>query len=158
MVTLEEARLDFVEDQKDHAILNGVQPFEAFSWLYHVDGGDHELYGDSAPLMKGTSLRSNHENAGRLDKFPLTNPVAWTKSYTTQNGQKARVFFTTLGHPYDFKAESMRKMCLNGIYWALGKEDLIPEEGINAEFVEPYNPNNSGFGMKYKLNQKPREI
>ena len=136
-------------------ILNGVVPFNAYSWLYHVHGGDWKLYGDSQPFLEGRSLRSNHEEDGKLDEFPLTNPVAWTKTYTGESGKPARVFFTTLGHPYDFKIESMRKLALNGIYWALEKEDEIPADGVNAELAEPYEPNNSGFGEKYKKGMKP---
>ena len=136
-------------------ILNGVKPFDAFSWLYHVNGGDWKLSGDSKPFLEGKSLRSNHEEKGELDKFPLTNPVAWTKTYTGQSGMASRVFFTTLGHPYDFKIESMRKLALNGIYWALGKEADIPENGFNVDFVDTYEPNNSGFGDKFKKGMKP---
>lgn len=139
-------------------ILNGVEPFEAYSWLYHVDGGDWKLYGDSQPFLQGRSLRSNHEQNDRLDKFPLTNPVAWTKTYTGESGKAARVFFTTLGHPYDFKIESMRKLAVNGIYWALGRESDIPAAGVNAEFVDAYEPNNSGFGDKFKPGMKPLVI
>lgn len=47
---------------------------------------------------------------GNLDKFPLTNPVAWTKTYTGTPGKTTRVFFTTLGHPYDFKLEEVVKL------------------------------------------------
>ncbi|PPK85143.1 trehalose utilization protein [Neolewinella xylanilytica] len=144
-----------VDDQADNPILNGVEPFEAYSWLYHVDGGDWQLAGDSEPLLMGHSLRSNHEEAGRLDEFPLDNPVAWTKTYTGASGQPARVFFTTLGHPFDFKEESMRKLALNGIYWALGREGDIPAGGVKADFATPYAPNNSGFGELYKPGVRP---
>lgn len=141
-----------------HPILNGVAPFKAYSWLYHVRGGQDSLYGDSAPLLWGKALRSNHANAKRLDQFPIDNVVAWTKTYTGSAGIPARVFFTTLGHPYDFKEESMRKLALNGIRWALAKEDEIPTDGSNADFVTPYQPNNSGFGKKFKPNRKPPTI
>lgn len=139
-------------------ILNGVQPFQAYSWLYHVDGGKWKLNGDSKPFLEGKALRSNHEKDGKLDQFPLTNPVAWTKTYATASGKSARVFFTTLGHPYDFKEVSMRKLALNGIYWALGYEKKIPSKGVNADFVGAYNPNNSGFGEKFKKDMKPIKI
>jgi type 1 glutamine amidotransferase len=139
-------------------ILNGFEPFEAYSWLYHVDGGDWELNGDAEPFLEGKSLRSNHEMNNRLDKFPLTNPVAWTKTYTGMSGKTARVFFTTLGHPFDFKEEPMRKLALNGIYWALGMESEIPKNGVNTTAVSEYNPNNSGFGQKFKPNMKPMVI
>lgn len=151
-------RVEIIEEKKDHPILRGVENFEAYSWLYHVDGGNYKLYGDSDPLLLGTSLRSNHEQAGRLEEFPLTNPVAWTKSYSGANNQTSRVFFTTLGHPYDFKTEPMRKLAINGIYWALGLEDQIPENGLNVEFASDYNPNNSGFGDKFKKDLKPKYL
>jgi type 1 glutamine amidotransferase len=141
--------------EADTPILNGVEPFEAYSWLYHVDGGDWKLSGDSKPFLEGRSLKSNHEMNGDLDKYPLTNPVAWTKTYTGTSGKASRVFFTTLGHPFDFKIENMRKLALNGIYWALGHEDEIPENGVNAELTEPYEPNNSGFGNEFKTGIKP---
>ncbi|WP_116128171.1 ThuA domain-containing protein [Lewinella sp. IMCC34183] len=145
-----------VDARADSPILNGVKPFEAYSWLYHVDGGDWKLSGDSEPLLMGHSLRSNHEAEGRLDEFPLDNPVAWTKTYTGDSGRAARVFFTTLGHPFDFREESMRKLALNGIYWALRRESEIPGGGVKAEFVTPYEPNNSGFGEEYKAGVKPQ--
>lgn len=149
-----------VPDDKDqHPILNGVSDFDAYSWLYHVDGGKWKLHGDSYPLLQGRSLKSNHEMNNRLDEYPLTNPVAWTKSYKGANNSiNARVFFTTLGHPFDFKNVSMRKLALNGIYWALSIEEQIPSDGVNVEFVNAYEPNNSGFGMKYKQKMKPRQI
>lgn len=143
---------------EEHPILTGVESFKAFSWLYHVDGGEWTLSGDSQPILEGRSLRSKHEAEGRLDQFPLTNPVAWTKTYTGDQGNTARVFFTTLGHPYDFKNANMRRLALNGIYWALGKESEIPDSGLNVEFVGAYEPNNSGFGEKYKKGQVPAVI
>lgn len=139
-------------------ILNGFEPFAAYSWLYHVDGGDWKLNGDVKPFLEGKSLRSKHEMDGKLDEFPITNPVAWTKTYTGTSGKAARVFFTTLGHPYDFKNESMRKLALNGIYWSLGMAKQIPKNGVNAKTVSNYDPNNSGFGEKFKKNMKPLVI
>jgi len=148
--------VQLVHGEQEHVILRGVQPFQAYSWLYHVDGGDYRLHGDSKPLLQGTALRSNHEANGRLDQFPLTNPVAWTKTYTGESGKAARVFFTTLGHPYDFKSPSMRKLALNGILWALGHK--IPENGADITYAGEYAPANSGFGDKFKPNRRPEDL
>ncbi|MDF1698747.1 MAG: ThuA domain-containing protein [Saprospiraceae bacterium] len=147
------------EDANNHPILRGVDPFDAYSWLYHVEGGEWKLNGDCTHLLYGKALQSNHEINGKLDEYPLNNPIAWTKTYHGRsNNLSSRVFFTTLGHPYDFKIASMRKLALNGILWALSLEENIPEGGTNADFVSPYDPNNSGFGKKYKLGQKPKQI
>ncbi|MBC2839008.1 ThuA domain-containing protein [Robiginitalea sp. SC105] len=142
-------------DGTEHPILRGVDDFQAYSWLYHVDGGDWKLAGDSNPLLMGRSLRSKHEMEGRLDRFPLVNPVAWTKTYTGASGQAARVFFTTLGHPYDFRNPNMRRLALNGMYWALGKP--IPEEA-DVTYANTYQPNNSGFGDVYKKGLRPGQF
>ncbi|UWX55979.1 hypothetical protein NYZ99_06485 [Maribacter litopenaei] len=47
---------------------------------------------------------------------------------------------------------------MNGIFWALGKENEIPASGVDVTLTNPYEPNNSGFGQKYKLNRKPQSI
>lgn len=136
----------------ENKILTGIKPFDAYAWLYHVDGGDWKLFGDSKPILYGKAIKTNHEK--ELDKFPLENPVAWTKMHTTSTGKESRVFFTTLGHPYDFKNDNMRRLAINGMFWAIGREDLISEK-INMTPSSEYNPNNSGFGDKFKKQLKP---
>lgn len=138
-----------------HPVLRGVEPFQAYSWLYHVHGGEHRLHGDSRPLLVGTALRSRPAEQGELHRYPLTQPVAWTKSYTGAAGEPARVFFTTLGHPYDFRHPSMRKLALNGILWALGLEQAIPAGGADATVEGVYEPSNSGFNGRFKKGMRP---
>jgi len=141
----------------DEPILRGVKPFLAYSWLYHVEGGGDTLTGDCKPLAIGRTLKSSH--AARHDRYPATNPVAWTKIRKTASGKEGRVFFTTLGHPFDFKDDSMRRLALQGILWALGQEERIPAEGVSVEFASPYEPNNSGFGPdKYQKGRRPEPI
>jgi type 1 glutamine amidotransferase len=146
-----------IDGVKDHPILRGVEPFEAYSWLYHVEGGGDKLAGDSRPLLTGRAIKSSHAKQGNLQRFPITNPVAWTKTYTGKSGRPSRVFFTTLGHSYDFKLEPMRKLALNGILWALGMEDQIPPDGAKADLAGPYEPNNSGSN-NFKPGMKPEVI
>jgi type 1 glutamine amidotransferase len=110
-----------------HPILRGVAPFHARSWLYHVA----PLNGEATVLLDGTSINSN--KAAKVAEFPLTQPVAWTRQY-----KASRVFFTTLGHPEDFAQESMRRLVVNGIYWALGRD--VPKGGAEATVVGTYDP------------------
>jgi type 1 glutamine amidotransferase len=145
--------VSIIEDQTGHPILRGVQAFDAYSWLYHVDGGDWSINPNTRHLLEGKSLRSQHEMDGNLDKFPLTNPVAWTNTY-----KGARVFFTTLGHPYDWKNENMRRLTLNGIFWALNRADEIPEGGLDPTIIGTYEPNNSGFGELFKQGRRPETM
>jgi uncharacterized protein len=148
----------YLKEGASTPILNGVQPFQAYSWLYHVDGGKWKINPNAKPFLEGKSLKSQHEKDKKLDQYPITQSVAWTNSYTGKSGKTARVFFTTLGHPKDFKEVSMRKLALNGIYWALGLENKIPADGVNAEVIGTYEPSNSGFGEKFKKNMKPLVI
>ena len=99
-----------------HPILRGVTPFAARSWLYHV----MPLNGPATLLLDGTSV--NSDKTARADQFPPVQPVAWTREH---NG--GRVFFTTLGHPGDFEEPSMRRLTVNGILWALGRD--VPAAG-----------------------------
>lgn len=146
------------EETASHPILRGVEPFQCYSWLYHVHGGTDRLAEGSQPLLTGRSLDSSHQQADRLDRFPLTTPVAWTRTYEGESGNRARVFFTTLGHPYDFKQPGLRRLAINGMLWALGREDTIPEDGADATIEGTYEPNNAGFGQKFKPNRKPEKI
>ena len=111
--------VSIIPEMRQHPILRGIYgSFPCSSWLYHVE----PLVG--IPLLMGKAINSNMTS--NQDKYPLTQPVAWTKTY---NG--ARVFFTTLGHPKDFEEYAVRRLLMNGIYWASGKE--VPEGGALAE-------------------------
>ncbi|MEM9478404.1 MAG: ThuA domain-containing protein [Verrucomicrobiota bacterium] len=149
--------VSIAKDAVAHPILRGVEPFEAFSWLYHVEGGGDTIAGDPSILLNGKSLQSKKEQAGELDRYPIINPVAWTKTHN-MGATPGRVFTTTLGHPYDFKIPAMRRLSIQGILWALGKENSIPETGVRIDTVDDYEPNNSGFGDKFKANMKPSDF
>ncbi|MEM1295497.1 MAG: ThuA domain-containing protein [Verrucomicrobiota bacterium] len=152
-------KVDIKVDQAQHPILRGVEPFEAYSWLYHVEGGGDTLAGDPILLLEGTSLQSRHEKNGNTDRYPLTNPVAWTKTHKGNNEQEGRVFTTTLGHPYDFKLAPMRRLSIQGILWALGSEDQIPVDGVGTKVVGKYDPANSGFGTeRFKAGLAPEML
>ncbi|MCS7017410.1 MAG: ThuA domain-containing protein [Gemmatales bacterium] len=112
---------------KDHPIARGIaSEFHVRSWLYYV----MPLEGDCNILAQGIAVKGELPSK---NIFGTPNPVAWTKHFG-----KARVFFTTLGHPKDFEIESVRKLLINGIYWALGWEDRIPPTGCKADTVGPY--------------------
>lgn len=140
---------------KGHPILRGVKPFDAYSWLYHVQGGEDKLHGDSIPLVEGTALKSKHLRAKNTKKYPLTGPTAWVKTYRGKNGAKGRVFFSTTAHSFDFREAANRKLSLNGILWALGMEKKIPANGCNPTLASKYEPNDAGFGEKFKKGLKP---
>ncbi|MCX7887641.1 MAG: ThuA domain-containing protein, partial [Verrucomicrobiae bacterium] len=90
-----------------HPILKGVaKNFHCRSWLYKV----LPMYPpkDATVLLMGKAVEPN--------KPAEDNPVAWT----WKNQWGGRAFYTSLGHPEDFQVESVQRLVINAIHWALG--------------------------------------
>jgi nicotinamidase-related amidase/type 1 glutamine amidotransferase len=86
---------------KDDPILAGVQaPLTGHGSLYKVS----PLASSATPLLIGTIP----------DQPP--EPVAWTNTYG-----KARIFYTSLGHPDDFKDAPFVRLLGNAVAWALDR-------------------------------------
>jgi type 1 glutamine amidotransferase len=86
-----------------HPILDGLpaDEFAVTSWLYRT-----------SPLSKEATVLLT----GRAPGVPMSEPVAWT--HTSPGG--GRVFYTSLGHPDDFRVPAFRRLLRNGIYWTSG--------------------------------------
>ena len=123
----------------DHPITRGIaDEFWGRSWLYV----SAPIHGDAHTLMHGYAVDTKTEfdknGAPHLTPIAKPEPIAWTRTYRGGAGKDARVFYTSLGHPQDFEKTSMRRLLINGIFWALGIEEQIPEEGLDAEVVGEY--------------------
>lgn len=138
------------EGAKSHPILRGINPFHARSWLYHAT----TLHERADPLLTGRAVEGAEPGG---EHFGDPYEVAWTQHYPGEMGT-SRVFFTTLGHPQDFFDENMRRLSIQGIFWALGLEDQIPESGLDVDIIGEYNPNPAGFGEQFKKNILPISI
>ncbi|MCA9006437.1 MAG: ThuA domain-containing protein, partial [Planctomycetaceae bacterium] len=106
--------------QRKNPILDGIpdKPFPQAYSLYEV-----------LPLAKGTTVLMTAEIPGK----PV-EPVAWT--FQRKDGGKS--FYTSLGHPGDFKQPEFVRLLTNGIYWAAG-----------------LNPANVKISEKVSLNEAP---
>ena len=91
----------FAKKAKRHPILAGVSlPFTSNGSLYEV-----------RPL----GIRTRQLLIGSIPgKEP--EPVAWTNRYG-----KSRVFYTSLGHPDDFRNEHFRRLLINAVFGAMKK-------------------------------------
>jgi type 1 glutamine amidotransferase len=99
-----------------HPILKGVEaPFHVRSWLYQVLPKWPPP--DATLLLLGKAVNP--------DKPAQENPVAWT----WKNKFDSRIFFTTLGHPEDFKAEPLQRLVINAVHWCLGLPVPEPWKG-----------------------------
>jgi type 1 glutamine amidotransferase len=145
-------------DAKDHPILRGLKDGDIWgpSDVYAVN---LPLPGDSKPIVLGQVLEGmkfDDKPAGGDDakKNNPMMPVAWTKTYQGKDAKSGRVFTTTMGAATDLATEGTRRMVVNGIYWALGMEEQIPQGGTDVTLVGEYNP--TAFGFKgFKPGVKP---
>ena len=141
-----------IEERADHPILNGIEPFHVRSWLY--DAAEH-VHENVRPLMMGRAVQGAERDG---EHFANPHPVAWTHTRTEAYGG-GRTFFTTMGAAEDFHNAFLRRLSLQGVFWAVGKEDQIPEQGLNAELFIEYDPEPSGFGDDaYKQGLRPENI
>lgn len=100
----------------NHPVLRGVAgPFHVRSWLYQILPKWPPA--DAERLLTGAAVDP--------DKPAEPNPVAWT--WKNKNG--ARVFFTTLGHPEDFRAEPLQRLLVNAVHWCLDRPVPDPWKG-----------------------------
>jgi hypothetical protein len=83
-------------------------------------------------------------------------PVAWTNSFTTDKGKKARIFTSTIASADDIENSGLRRMIVNAAFWALGMESMIPERADIA-FVGRYDPH-SFLNAIYTAGVKPADL
>jgi hypothetical protein len=129
-----------VPAESKHPILRGVdQDFWLHSWLYIVNQGEDKLPGDARVLMEGDAIRGMKPEG---EKYGQRQPLAWTRELKTGNADAPakRIFYTSLGHPRDFMYESPRRLLINAVYWALGREADIPSAGADVTLVGDYDP------------------
>lgn len=116
------------------------------------------LPGDSKALVLGQVMPRKGEydaadvNYGMRpeDALPVADknnpmmPVAWVKTYEDE-GKKGRVFATTMGSATDLANAPLRRLVVNGIYWAMGLQKQIPKKGTKVDLVGEYKPAAYGF-------------
>ncbi len=85
----------------EHPILKGVNSWTSAGSLYK-----------NAPLGAGSQVLLQGTISGQPSE-----PVAWTHHYG-----KSRVFYTSLGHPDDFKEPSFTTLLDNAVMWGLGEK------------------------------------
>lgn len=110
--------VSIVPEEANHPILTGVdKQFHVRSWLYKTRP-NYPPFGARALLMG---------KAVDPDKPAIESPVAWTMTHPGGG----RVFTTTLGgagpevKPSDFEVPAVRRLVINGIHWALGKDPPV---------------------------------
>ncbi len=125
---------------EDHPILKGIEDGDIWgpTDVYAVR---LPLPGDSTPLVFGQVLEGMEPTDPPVSgnqNDPMM-PIAWVRSYEGTDGSKGRAFVTTMGASQDLLSEGVRRLLVNGCYWAVGLEDRIPSES-NVDLVGTYEP------------------
>lgn len=127
-----------VEEQAENPILHGVDRDQwLHSWLYVQNSGDDKLAAGCTVLMEGDAIKGAEPGG---EKFGNREPLAWTREIKRDDGKAQRTFYSSLGHPRDFSEESPRRLLVNAIYWALGREQDIPDGGAKVDIIGEYEP------------------
>ncbi len=97
-------RVEIAAGAKGHPILRGVKPYESAASLYK----NPAVAKDVTVLLTGSI--PDH-----------TEPVAWARERKA-GGKTQRVFYTSLGHPHDFREPSFQRLLVNALSWTTGRE------------------------------------
>jgi len=127
-------------EAKGHPILQGLKDGDIWGptdvYAVHLP-----LPGDSEPLVLGevvAGMTPNDQPVAGAKNSPMM-PIAWTKSFETLSGKKARIFTTTMGAATDLSNAGLRRLLVNASYWAIGLEDQIAADS-NVDLVGTYEP------------------
>ncbi len=147
-----------------HRILRGVTGPEVF--------GDTDVYEAAPPadatilvlgqVLKGMSAtdapatyrKKTAKGVEQGVNDPMM-PVVWTRNHTNEAGKVNKILTTTLGSATDLQSEGLRRLIVNGTYWAVGLEKKIPKKS-KVELVGEFKPTPYGFNS-FKKGVKPAE-
>jgi type 1 glutamine amidotransferase len=104
-------QVQIVVRSKDHPILQGVRPFESIGSLYRNSGASPDI-----DILLEATIPGHRE------------PIAWTRI-----NRGGRVFYTSLGHPEDFKNESFRRLLVNALFWTTRRSLPKDIQGTSAD-------------------------
>lgn len=145
------------DDVASHPILRGIKSGDIWGPT-DVYGVRLPLPGDSKPLVLGqvlTGMKPTDPPVEGKKNDPMM-PIAWTKTFDSPSGKKARTFTTTMGASQDFANEGVRRLLVNACYWCVGLEDKIPDSS-DVAIVGKFKPRTFHFGG-YKPNVKPADL
>ncbi len=80
-------------------------------------------------------------------------PVAWVRELKTESGKTQRIVTTTMGAATDLANEGLRRLVVNGVFWALGEE--VPAKA-DVTPVGAHEPLMYGFNG-FRKNVKPAD-
>jgi len=146
----------FAPGADDNPILRGIQNGEIWgpTDTYEVRLPMPET---CRPLLLGQVLSwLSPEGMPVEGKNKPMMPIAWTNTFTTDQGKRARIFTSTIASADDIENTALRRMIVNAAFWVLGMEAVIPEKA-DVAFVGRYDPH-SFLNEIYTAGVKPADL
>ncbi len=162
------------EAARSHPIASGID--DGAIWgSTDVYGVRLPLPGDAEPIVLGQvinrrgqfdendvfyGMRSTDDQvadtneAGEKLNDPMM-PIAWTKTYQVPGGKPGRAFTSTIGSSSDLLNEGVRRLLVNGLYWAMALP--VPEKA-DVGLVGDYQPSAYGFKTDAYWQQKQLKV
>jgi type 1 glutamine amidotransferase len=107
--------------QEKSPLLRGVYDVWGPTDVYRVPA----LPDDATVYMYGQVLTGmNPTDPPNLKKCVM--PMVWTREIKGEGGKVRKVVMSTIGASQDMESEDLRRLYVNGTYWAMGIEDKIP--------------------------------
>jgi len=132
----------------NHPLLRGVVDIFGDSDVYEANPP-----ADATILLRGQVLSGMTPNSapatrekspGRPINDPMM-PIAWTREVKTTAGKSQKVLCSTMGAATDLASEGLRRLVVNGVFWAAGLEvPASAEVNTVGDFV-PSNYSTNGF-------------
>ena len=83
-------------------------------------------------------------------------PIVWTRHYRNESGKVNKILTTTMGAATDLLDEGLRRLLVNGAFWAVGLEREIPKRA-NVSLIGDYQPSMFGFDG-FRKGVKPSDL
>lgn len=148
---------------KAHPILQGVHEIFVTTDVYEASPpADAEvlvrgqvLNGMNPSDHPSTERRKTAKGAEQELNDPMM-PVVWIRNPMNEAGKTNRIVVCTMGAATDFQSEALRRLLVNGAYWAVGLEKKIPKSA-DVDFVGSYHPSPFGFDG-FRKGVKPADL
>ncbi|HLH55786.1 MAG TPA: ThuA domain-containing protein [Verrucomicrobiae bacterium] len=141
-------------DFATHPVLRGVTDLWGPTDVYAVT----HLPKDAKVLVWGQVL-----SGMKPEDPPVTGPkndplmpLVWVREYSATPGHTSKILTTTMGAAVDLQNEGLRRLIVNGAYWATGITDKLPDKA-DVACVGQYHPLWFGFG-KFAKGVKPDDL
>ena len=83
-------------------------------------------------------------------------PIVWLRQYLNEAGRVNRILTCTMGAATDLQNEGLRRLLVNGAFWALGMEKKSPKRA-DVDYVGTFEPSKFGFDG-FQKGVKPSDL